>query len=415
MTRPATGYVFDSTSQSATNAVAESEELWQIPMQVRSLQDGEQNLHSYLFRDKNASLLEAVSAPIIVNAGGEGYYRVRYSTSDLRQIAKQIDKLTSLERGASLSDQFYLAISGEIPVKDYMDFTAAYKNEKDPTVISILCTQFNQMDLMTNEASHKIFAEFVRDRFSNIKKFMDSYNFGEESQLQKHERGEVLLMLGTLGQDKETINEARALAKQLFSDKGQTTIDSEFIEPVLKIVAYNGNATDYTNIEAFWQQAKTPEREQSAMMALALFQDPVLIQRTLKMALTDKVHRQDGPRLIATTMSTRAGRDVAWAFVRKHIVHIAWRFSGQRLFDIVMAMNSLGTDRQLAEVRSFFRKHPVPSQSRGIDKIIEAIEVRVAFRQAKGSELYSWLKANLVPGPTLASGLSNETNALWRN
>jgi hypothetical protein len=62
-----------------------------------------------------------------------------------------------------------------------------------------------------------------------------------------------------------------------------------------------------------------------------------------------------------------------------------------------MAMNSLATEQQLSEVQAFFRKHPVPSQSRGINKIIEAIEVRVAFRQRSGHELSTWLAANAAP------------------
>jgi len=41
----------------------------------------------------------------------------------------------------------------------------------------------------------------------------------------------------------------------------------------------------------------------------------------------------------------------------------------------------LGEQQQLDEVKAFFKKHPVPSQARGINKIIEAIEIRVAFRR----------------------------------
>jgi hypothetical protein len=44
-----------------------------------------------------------------------------------------------------------------------------------------------------------------------------------------------------------------------------------------------------------------------------------------------------------------------------------------------MAMNALGTQPQLDEIKAFFKKHPVPFQVRGINKIIEAIEIRVTF------------------------------------
>jgi hypothetical protein len=121
------------------------------------------------------------------------------------------------------------------------------------------------------------------------------------------------------------------------------------------------------------------------------------MQKTLKMCLTDQVRRQDAPQVIAAVMERRDGRGAAWEFFHKHIIHLVWRLSGQRLFNIVMAMNSLATEQQLSEVQAFFRKHPVPSQSRGINKILEAIQVRVEFRQRSGHELSTWLAANASP------------------
>jgi puromycin-sensitive aminopeptidase len=371
--------------------------VWKIPLEVRSLADSADRSKKFLVTDKDAKLSQIGGAPYVVNAGGDGYYRAQYSSDALRQIAAHPDKLTVLERAAILSDQFYLAVSGQIPAEDYLSFTQAYKGETDPTVTSVLCTQFNQMDLLIDDSARPSFAEFVCDRLAKAKQAFGWDASPKDTDLVKRERAEVMLTLGTIGQDRHTIEEARALAAKIFAHDVDPALDAELIDPVIKIVAYNGNANDYAKIEKLWQEAKSPEREQSALMSLALFRDPLLMQRTLKMSVTDRVRRQDGPQLIAAVMETQAGRCVAWEFVRKHIIRIAWRFSCPRLFNIVMAMNSLATRDQLAEVQHFFKKHPVPSQSRGISKIIEAIEVRVAFRQRTGNELSSWLMANAAP------------------
>jgi puromycin-sensitive aminopeptidase len=401
-------FVFKRSQQGSDSAP-----IWQIPLEVRRLEDDGDSAQKFLVTDKDTKLAEIGAAPCVVNAGGEGYYRVQYSANELSKIASHLDKLTVLERAAALSDQFYLAVSGQIPVKDYLDFTAAYKGENDPTVTSLLCTELNQLDLMIDDSpsERSAFADYVRDRLSKAKQSFGWSSLGEDSDLIRRERAEVMLTLGTIGQDKNTIAEARALAERIYAhdtDTG-TTVDAELIDPIIKIVAYNGNAADYAKIETLWHRAKSPEREQSALMALAMFQDPVLMQKTLKMCLTDQVRRQDGPQLIAAIMETRAGRSVAWHFFHKHIIHIAWRFSGTRLFSVVMAMNSLATKEQLAEVQGFFKKHPVPSQSRGINKIIEAIEVRVAFRQRSGNQLCSWLEANALPDRTIQITQRNST------
>jgi aminopeptidase N len=150
---------------------------------------------------------------------------------------------------------------------------------------------------------------------------------------------------------------------------------------MLKIVAYNGNRQDFAKIKALWQRSKTPERKQSTLRALAMFQDPVLLEKTLKMCLSSAIEKQDAPLVMAAIMEGRAGRGLAWEFFRKHIILIAWRFPEHLMLNVVMAMNALGEQQQLDEVKAFFKKHPVPSQARGINKIIEAIEIRVAFRK----------------------------------
>lgn len=390
-------------------AKSDESTVWDIPLTVRSLDDSgnrsgakdpELIPEQVLVNAKNGTLAKVGSAPLFVNAGGEGYYRVRYSADELNKLTAHMDKLTVLEKASLLSDQFNLALSGQMPVDDYLYFTRAFKDETDPTITSVLCSELSQIDLMIDNSSRDDFASFVCDRLLNIKNKYGWTAHESESELVRHERGEVLLTLGTMGQDNGTISEARELAEKIFaggSGKLDASIDPELIDPIIKIVAYNGDAKDYSKIETLWHQAKTPERELSALMALALFRQPELMQKTLKMCLTDQVRRQDAPQVIAAVMERRDGRGAAWEFFHKHIIHLVWRLSGQRLFNIVMAMNSLATEQQLSEVQAFFKKHPVPSQSRGINKILEAIQVRVEFRQRSGHELSTWLAANASP------------------
>jgi puromycin-sensitive aminopeptidase len=373
------------------SGVGEGQERWDIPVSVRSLDDKESSANEVLLTGKEAKIAETTPAPYVVNAGGAGYYRVRYTANVLRSLASKIDKLTVAERAAILSDQLYLAVSGQIPVDDYLKFTASYRNEKDPAVTSVLCTNLEQLNLLIDDASRPAFAAFVRDRLSGAKSFGWTFS-PSDSDLVKRQRARTLFMLGTIGENRGTIEEARALIKKYKSDS--PVVDAELVDPMVKIVAYNGNEADYQFIESLWQGAQSPECQTSILMALGMFQDPKLIERTLKMCLTDKVRRQDAPDLIAEIMETRAGRTVALDFFQKHILHIAWRFPPMLVRKIVISMNSLATEEQLAEVKHFFQKHPVPSQSRSINKIIEAIDVRVSFRRRNGAELSAWLSNN---------------------
>jgi puromycin-sensitive aminopeptidase len=333
----------------------DSSSVWQIPLQIRSLGHTKAKNSSprmEVLAKKTGNLSLRKKAPFLVNANGEGYYRVLYTPKDLKDIMAHLNQMTVLERASVLSDQFYFALAGQVPVKQYLDLTAYYKDEVDPNVTSVICDQFSQIDLMVDDNARGPFAAFIRDR---------------------------LATLGTLGQDKEVIEQARKFAGQYFANDDAKVVESELYEPMMQIVAYNGDRQDYDKIEALWQRAKTPERKQSTLMALAMFQDPVLIEKTLKMCLTSKIQKQDAPLVMAAIMDDRGGRGLAWEFFRKHIIRIVLRFPDHLMINLVMAMNALGTQQQLDEVKAFFKKHPVPSQTRGINKIIEAIEIRVNF------------------------------------
>jgi puromycin-sensitive aminopeptidase len=384
-------FLTDSKDDKDPNQVKDSKETnetpnlssaWQIPLQVRSLSNKDPNAsQKILFTEMTGVLGTNKKAPFLVNAKGEGYFRVLYSPDDLKAIMSHMSEMTVLERASVLSDQFYLALSGQIPVKQYLEFTAYYKDEEDPNVTSVICNQFSEMNLLVDDNARAPFSAFVRDRLAHAKKQFGWSAVEDQSDLVKRERAQVLLTLGTLGQDKEIIAQARKLANEYFTHDDASAVESELFEPMLRIVAYNGNHEDFEKIEGLWQRSKTPERKNSALMALSMFQEPALIEKTLKMSLTSKVERQDAPLLVAAIMEESAGRGEAWEFVRKHIIRIAWRFPEHLMLNLVMAMNALDTQQQLDEVKDFFRKHPVPSQARGINKIIEAIEIRVEFRR----------------------------------
>ena len=366
--------------------------LWEVPTAIRSFKKEDDGAQWSVITNKTDKLAMSKSPPNLVNAGGDGYYRVKYSVKTLNEIATGLQELSVLERSSMLSDQFYLAIAGHIPISEYLNFTASYRKEMDSTVTSVFCTNLQQLNLLIDDSSTDDFAAFVRDRLAQDRKVFSWTTSPSDSDLTKRERALVLSTLGTIGQDKEIIREARSLAEKYYTNAD--AIDADLVEPMIDIVAYNGNATDYSKIENLFTKANTPEQRHTALMALGMFQDPALLQNTLKMSLTNRVQKQDGPDVIAEIMGLRAGRQLGWHFTRKHIIRIFWRFPEHTLRKIITAMNALSTEQDLAEVKAFFKKHNDPTQTQSIEKIIEAIEVRSRFRKRSGTELADWFKKN---------------------
>ena len=68
---------------------------------------------------------------------------------------------------------------------------------------------------MIDSTARTPFAAFIRDRLAHAKKLFGWTATEDKSDLIKRERAEVLLTLGTIGQDKDTIEQARKLASEI--------------------------------------------------------------------------------------------------------------------------------------------------------------------------------------------------------
>ena len=376
-----------------------SASLWQIPLFLRELSTGngavvgDKKIEHQLLSSANGDYKESEKAPLLVNAGSDGYYRVHYPIGRLREIGSSLNQLTVLERGALLSDQYALSIAGDIPIQEYMALTAKYKDEQDSNVISMLLDQFETLNFLVDDQSRGAFSAFVCDRLANCKARLGWTASSGESDLTKLTRSGVLAILGTIGQDKKTISQARDLFKKFEMDKN--AMDADLLEPVLQIVAYNGNALDYDRVLHLWRTAATPEIEHTALGALGMFREPELIKKNLAMALTDQVRTQDAPSLIGSVENSVAGRELGWTFVSAHWKQISTRFTAHLLPRIIGSLNALVTPEDSDRVKTFFASNPVPEQSREVAKLIERVEINADFRQRSGRALSSWLASNV--------------------
>jgi len=69
--------------------------------------------------------------PVIVNAGGTGYYRVAYDAESLRRLAARFVNLAPADRVTLLSDTFALAQAGRAPMASYFSLLASIGQVQD--------------------------------------------------------------------------------------------------------------------------------------------------------------------------------------------------------------------------------------------------------------------------------------------
>lgn len=364
---------------------------WQIPVTFKYLKDG--TTKETLFSANSSSIkLDQDKGPILVNANASGYFRVKYESANLAAIAKLMDsKLDAKERYQLLSDAWAMVEAGNLPISKFLDLTGYYKNENDPTVVGLLIERLYHLERFIDDNKlRKKFSGFVRDRLVTLTKELGWSASSDESDLKQILRGRVLLAMGTIGQDQETI----ATARDKFSiyAEDNKALNANLYDAIVGIVAYNGDARDYETLLNLWRESSSQDSKIRNLMALGDFRNPSLQRRTLKLSLTNQVKTQDAPHLIKHILETTDGRQKGWKFVKKNWSEMEKKFPVHLFPRVIKGTKSFVTQDSARELDEFLANHPIKAGSRISAKVLETVKLNARVNDKSGKELTAYLE-----------------------
>lgn len=377
---------------------------WYVPFSSRFCIDTDKPVFSNGAFEGESTKLSGLSHPLpfFLNSGGNGYFRTQYDDAALTALYKVARRtLTPAEKISLLSDQASLAVAGSIEFPRYLDLLSTFENEKDPSVASRIAGQIYDINsLIDNDAAtRKEFSRFVRKMFGATKNELGWAPRENDSDLTKLLRARVLQVMGTVGEDKETIEEARQIFNQYIEKRlgsaatEPVNIDGNILSPAIQITAYNGGKAEYEKLDKCWRRAATPEEMERALMSLTAFRSAQQIDDTLKLSMSTEVRTQDAPKLLAGVFHNVNGRDKAWDFTRKNWKEINARLPFHMVPWIVSAASSLCTSEREKELKTFFADHPVKSGRRAVAKTLETVKINVSVREHSYSEISNWFSS----------------------
>lgn len=379
-------FVMDPAARSKP---ANANALWAVPVSWRLLksdQTAEQKL-SFLLSSKNAPMVDLPKDQTpLLNAKASGYYRVNYPESWLRAILSAgLDKLSITERMTLLSDQWTLTFAGISPLNNYFQLFNEYESQMDPQLIEMRVECLDRLYGLLDQKSIPNFERFVRKHLGSTAAKFGWSSKPNESDLIRSARGDVLLALGTIGQDPATIAEARKQFNIYLSDSRK--VDPDLLDPIFKIVAFNGDSKDYQKLDNLWRTAKTPEERVRSMMSLPFFRKPELIERTLKFSIGNEIRLQDSPKLLGNILVTPHAKQPGFKFVRENFALIKKRLPMPTVPHVVCSLESICTPQEEKEYIQFLAVNPIPAGRKRIQQALETVHNRVNFRNRSSAEL----------------------------
>ena len=365
----------------------ESAALWSIPIAVR-----QGSTTSSVLMTGDETVVPFDGGPVIINAGGHGFYRVDYSDGLRAFLTRDVvAEMSTLERYNVVDDAWNAVVGGAMAATEFLDLVKRFGDEREYGVWASIAIGLKGVRRMIADDDRGLvgFQQLVADLVRPALVALGEPTTGEPD-LTGKARGLLLSMLAVQAGD--------AVAQQRGSDyysqwvDDPASVDAELAAAATTIVASIGGVAEYEQMLHQAMHGATPQEQLRHLFALAEFDDPDLMTRTCELAMGSDVKSQNAPFLLRSAIGNRRHGGQAWEFVRRNWADINEKFPRNTIVRMVETVKLLDRPTDVADIQSFFSEHPIPQGAKTLEQILERQQVNAANRQRNADSLIAALR-----------------------
>jgi puromycin-sensitive aminopeptidase len=372
-------FAFDaSTLDSDTSATT-----WLVPVHLRI---GAETRVVLLDGVEVRTPLPDPSVPVVVNAGGHGFYRVAYSAELRGRISGEVlGSLDTLERYNLVDDAWNEVVAGRLSAADFLTFVEGFAGERDLAVWQAIVLGLRHLGRLLDDDAYPRFQARAHALLAPVVAELGDPEPGEDDLTGKL-RGLLVAAFAIQGDDETTQARARAWYDQAEASPG--SVDAELVAAATSIVAATGDEATYERLLDGYRRATTPQEQLRHLNALAEFDSEALMRRTCELAMSPEVKTQNAPFLLNLCIANRRHGAIAWRFVREHWDEANARFPSNTIVRMVSSVRLLTDETVAADVQAFFAEHPIEQAAKTLEQVLERQRVNTALR-ARESEAFA--------------------------
>jgi puromycin-sensitive aminopeptidase len=354
---------------------------WHAPIFLRAgSKSGVVNKTLLLTEREQRIELDEVADWVVVNAGGHGFYRVRYSGELLAALKQGLQsRFSAVERFSLVNDTWAATLAGLTPLTDYLGLIELLPDENDVNVWTTVIGSAHHLQRILEDTQCVELARRLRQLFTPAVERLGWTPRKGESELESQLRGDLIGALGTLAEDKDCQQRARELFAQ--HEKAPDSVDRNLIPALVAIVAHTGAKPEYEKFCNRFKTARTPQDETRYLFALSNFRAPELIDRTLELTINGEVRTQNSPYLMRGILLNRHAREKAWAFMKAHWEEMLRLYPDNAIPRMCEGIIGLVKPELEADAREFFAKHPVKQGAKQMEQHLERLRVAVLSQE----------------------------------
>jgi puromycin-sensitive aminopeptidase len=357
-------------------------ERWQVPILWREL--GSTAVRKELLTGPSTTL--TASQPVVINAGGSGFFRTAYGSDEVTALAARLRELDELERAGLFSDTWAATTVGRAPLGSLFSLAAGLGDLEEPATWTVVFQAMNTLNRLVDDEGRATLRQI------NVKLFLPQLQrlgwdpvAGETEHAGKL-RGQFIESLGTVGREPGVITEAlkRFDANQVRGD---------LAAPIVRITADQNRDGDIATLDARRTSASNPQDEQLYLFAPSLIPDPTKAA-TLLDACFSTIRNQDAPFVIMAMMSNRTTGLSVWRAYTARLAEALEKFPSGTVAASFRTLQALiGSPDAAREIHAFHSAHPLEVGQRQVDQALERMDIGVAFGARLGDTLTKQLQA----------------------
>ena len=354
---------------------------WHAPIFLRAgTKSGVVNKNLLLTEREQRIELDDVADWAVVNAGGHGFYRVRYSGELLDALKQGLqDRLSAVERFSLVNDTWAATLAGLTPLTDYLGLIELLPDENDVNVWTTVIGSGHHLERILDDDQCVELEKRLRNLIAPAAERLGWTPKKGESELESQLRGDLIGALGTLAEDEDCQRRARELFAHY--ENAPDSVERNLIPALVAIVAHTGTKPDYEKFYNRFKTAKTPQEETRYLFALANFRAPELIERTLDLTINGDVRTQNSPYLMRGILLNKHARERAWAFMKAHWDEMLRLYPDNAIPRMCEGIIGLVAPAVEADAREFFAKHPVKQGAKQMEQHLERLRVALLSQQ----------------------------------
>jgi aminopeptidase N len=360
---------------------------WAIPVAVRQ---GDRT--DTVLLDGDEARLPLGDGPVVVNAGGHGFFRVSYS-DDLRArlTPDTVASMSTLERYNLVDDAWNAVTAHTLDAAEFLELVERFGGEREYGVWQVIAIGLRALRRWIVDDPDAL-AAFERRVVALCGPALDALGEPDpsDSDLTAKLRGLLLGMVAVTGGD----TDARARARRIYDawSNDADAVDAELAAASAGVVAATGDTADYERMLEQYRNGATPQIQLRHLYLLPEFEGEELMARTLELAMSDEVKTQNAPFVLRSAIGNLHHGRMAWEFVQRHWSDTNEAFPRNTISRMVETVKTLDRPADVAQTQAFFAEHPIEQAAKTLDQILERQRVNADVRARNESPLRESLR-----------------------